>query len=392
MLTLKFFRFFTGFVRVCASGLYPERIINICYKNQLTIWNIKKKKEKLYFNILAKDFIRLKSLRKKCGVSLKIQYKIGLGFTVKKHKNRVGVLVGAVILIISLNILSGFVWNIKIVGNNSVSGQEILKAAEEIGIYEGMRKSKINSPQMRNEMLSKFSKLSWVSFNLEGSLLTINVSETKTVEKSENKNPTNLIAAKDGVINYLEIKSGYSVVKVGQAVKKGDLLVSGVAQFKDGVASFFNSKGVVLAETEVNFTKSIPLKQEAFVKTGRVKTKYLLQFLGQNIPLYIGSLKGNYQKEVEEKYIKTENNYVPIKIIKANFNELKKTQIIKGEEELKEELKSIADKALRTERIHKVISFEDEFLIENGAVTIKRKAKCLENIADSKQIGISSIS
>jgi len=392
MLTLKIFRFFNGFVRVIASGLYPERIINICYKNGLTIWGIKKKNEKLYFNILAKDFKRLRGLRNKCGVSLKIKYKIGLCFTAKKHKNRIGVLVGAVVLIVCLNILSSFVWNINVVGNSKVETKEILDAAKEVGIYEGMLKSKINSPQMRNDMLYKFNKLSWVSFNLEGSLLTINVSETKKVEKNENNSPSNLVATKDGVIKYLEIKSGYSAVLVNQAVKKGDLLVSGVAQFKNGVAEFFNSKGVVLAETEAEFIKTLPLKQEVYVKTGNITKKKVLQFFGLNIPLYIGSLKGNYTKTIEENYIKTTNNYLPIRLVTASFYEIEKIQIIKTEQELKNELSKMATKALKTEKIKKVLSYKDDFTVKNGYVTIKRKAKCLEDITEQKAININTIS
>ena len=392
MLTLKFFRFFIGYVRVAASGLYPERIINLCYKNEVTVWGIKKKNEKLYFNILAKDFKRLKTLRNKCGVSIKIKYKIGLLFTIKRHKNRVGVLIGMVLFIIGLNLLSSFVWNINVVGNKSVETTEILKAAKEIGIYEGVLKSKINSPQMRNDMLYKFDKLSWISFNLEGSLLTINVSETKQIEPNKTKAPTNLVANKDGVIKYLEIKSGYAAVKTGQAVKKGDLLVSGIAEFKNGVATFFNSNGVVLAETEVIFSKTMPLKQEIKVKTGKVRKKKLLQFFTLNIPLYIGSVKGEYEKIVEEKHIKTANNYLPIRIVTAHFFEEKKVQINKTEEELKKELTSYANKALKTNEIHKILSVNDEFSVKNGMITIKRKAKCLENIAKSKTINITDIS
>ena len=149
-----------------------------------------------------------------------------LSLTVTKdmavYNSFLGGLVGIVIFIVGLNLFSSFIWNIKVVGNKSVETTEILKAAKEIGIYEGAFKSKINSPQMRNDMLYKFDKLSWVSFNLEGSLLTINVSETKQIEQNKTKAPTNLIATKDGVIKYLEIKSGYANVVVGQAVKKGD--------------------------------------------------------------------------------------------------------------------------------------------------------------------------
>lgn len=392
MTILKFFRFFNGFVRVKVTGTYPERIINICYKNSLTVWGIKKKNGELFFNILSKDFKALKALRNKSGVKIKIKYKIGLPFAIKKHKKRVGLLIGTVVFFGVLYFLSGFVWNIKVYGNNAVSTAEIMQVANEMGICEGMLKSKINSPEMRNTMLYKFNKLSWVSFNLEGSLLTINVSETKPQEQENNKTPTNLVAAKDGVIKYLEIKNGYAAVKVGQAVKKGELLVSGAAEFKEGVASFFNSNGKVLAETEIVYTETIALKQNVMLPNGKVTTKKVLQFFGLNIPLYLGSVKGEYSKNVKEYYIKTENNYLPIKIIDAEFLSLENTEIILTETEAQAKLKASADAWLKQSNVIEIVDIKDDIILQNGEIKIIRKAKVIEDIAIEKPINISSLS
>lgn len=392
MTILKFFRFFNGFVRVKVTGTYPERIINICYKNSLTVWGIKKKNGELFFNILSKDFKALKTLRNKSGVKIKIKYKIGLPFAIKKHKKRVGLLIGTVVFFGVLYFLSGFVWNIKVYGNNAVSTAEIMQVANEMGICEGMLKSKINSPEMRNTMLYKFNKLSWVSFNLEGSLLTINVSETKPQEQENNKTPTNLVAAKDGVIKYLEIKNGYAAVKVGQAVKKGELLVSGAAEFKEGVASFFNSNGKVLAETEIVYTETIALKQNVMLPNGKVTTKKVLQFFGLNIPLYLGSVKGEYSKNVKEYYIKTENNYLPIKIIDAEFLSLENTEIILTKTEAQAKLKASADAWLKQSNVIEIVDIKDDIILQNGEIKIIRKAKVIEDIAIEKPINISLLS
>lgn len=392
MIILKSLRFFSGFVRVKASGVYNERIINICFKNGITIWSIKKKEQDLFFNISTKDFKRLHILRNKCGISIKIHYKIGFPFVMNKHKKRAGLLIGLIIFFACLYTLSSFVWNVKVSGNVNITTKEIMSAAKEVGIYEGMLKSKINSPKMRNLMLYKFDKLSWVSFNLEGSLLTINVSETKPKAENQDKTPTNLVATKDGVIKYLEIKSGYSAVKIGQAVKKGELLVSGATEFKEGVASFFRSNGSVLAETEVIFEDYIPLKQEIYVKTGKSSTRRVLQFFGLNIPLYFGAVNGEYNKQITEEFIKTENNYLPIKLITANYEELKKQSITLSLEEAESQLKAKADAALNTEKIKEVLSINDEFTVLEDCVKIKRTAKVLEDITEAKVIQINSLS
>ena len=83
---------------------------------------------------------------------------------------------------------------------------------------------------------------------------------------------------------------------------------------------------------------------------------------------------------------------MPIRIITANFQELEKVEITKTQEELKKELTSLANKTLEQENIRKVIAVKDEFVIKNNTITIKRKAKCLENIAIEKPINISDVS
>ena len=72
------------------------------------------------------------------------------------------------------------------------------------------------------------------------------------------------MATADGIIKKMDIVSGNSVVKVGQAVKKGDLLVSGIIETVDGTR-FVKSKGTVLATSEKEITLRENFKQKKWI-------------------------------------------------------------------------------------------------------------------------------
>ena len=56
-------------------------------------------------------------------------------------------------------------------------------------------------------------------------------------------------------------------MKLHEAVKKGQLLVSGIREFEDGSEQFVRSKGNVFAEVEYSFETVQPLKVTEFIKT-----------------------------------------------------------------------------------------------------------------------------
>ena len=73
------------------------------------------------------------------------------------------------------------------------------------------------------------------------------------------KKPANLIASADGQIESIELYRGDCVVKIGQAVQKGQLLVSGVYDSAALGVRFTRAAGRIWARTEHTFEVRIPL-------------------------------------------------------------------------------------------------------------------------------------
>ncbi len=314
---LFLYRFFLGVLEVELLGIYPEKVLNLCSQNKISIWDIHFKKGKITFKITVRDFKRLPKIFKRQGVRLHILKRRGLPFFTEKYKHRFGVFIGVIIFFAVLQLLSSFIWVIEVSGNKTVKSDEILKLCQSVGVVTGIKKADLDTKSTVQELLLKSDRLSWAAFNIEGCRLTVNV--TELTEKNYNSAvASNLIADSDGIIKHIDVTVGNCIVKVGDTVRKGDLLVSGIIENESGT-KFVEAKGKIIAETAlaVDLTQGFKIKKENYL--GRQKTKTVLEILSFKLPLYLGKEKGNYDSEYFVKPLKLFGKEIPIRLHKRRF-------------------------------------------------------------------------
>ena len=314
---LFLYRLFLGILDIEIYGIFPEKVLNLCEKNKISIWNIRFKKGKICCKINVKDFKKLPKIFKKQGVRLHITKRLGFPFFTNKYKRRFGVFAGVLIFIILLNYLSTFVWVVKVEGNNTADDKEILSQCSEIGITEGISHKKFDFKIKAQELLLKSDKLSWASFNIEGCVLTLNVTEITEKDNTDTL-AQNLVADSDGIITHIDVSVGNCVVKVGDTVNKGDVLVSGIIENEQGT-KFVKSRGKIIAETIITETLTQNYKFKETVLTGKQKSKTVLEIFTFKIPLYLGSEKGKYDSEYNVKNLTLFDRPLPIKLYKKRF-------------------------------------------------------------------------
>ncbi len=314
---LFLYRFFCGFLKVEFFGVYPEKVLNLCAKNGINIWSARYQKQKIRCKILVRDFLCLRKILRKSGIRVHILEKRGFPFFIRRYNKRFGIFAGIIIFFAFLQIMSGYIWVIDVVGNQKVSEAEIISVCKEIGIKQGVRKSKINAKADAQEMLLKNDKLAWGSLNIEGCKLTVNVTEI-TENSTDNTDASNLVAAEVGVIKHIDVKSGNCVVKVGDVVKKGDVLVSGIIESLNGTR-FVRSRGEIIAETETEITVKEPLVSKEAIPNGKTKKKRVLEFFTIKIPLYLGAEKGVFETQENIWQMKLFGQKVPVKIYTKRF-------------------------------------------------------------------------
>ncbi len=383
---LWLYRFLKGYVTVLFEGEFCEKILNLTAQNRISLWDSRLNKKGITSSVLAGDFIKLRKILRKSGIRVHILEKKGLPFKTAKYNKRAGLLIGAVIFVLFLKIMSDFIWVIDIVGNENVKNEEILSACQEIGIKEGIHKSKIHTKTDRERLLLKLDKLAWASLNIEGSRLTVNVSESK--KKEETLTSSNLKATADGIIKKIDIVSGNCVVKTGDTVKKGDILVSGVIE-KLSSTHFVRSAGTVIAETKRSITVESRYKTEKTLENGKQKRKKVLEIFTLKIPLYLGEENGEYRAEKSVKALKLFGQELPIRVYIKDFTFYDKYKITYQKEQLLKELdKKLAEK-LEKEGVENFTVENQKYYETADGLKLEALISSEENIATEEKMLIS---
>ena len=379
---LWLYRFITGFLEVEFSGDVAEMILNICAKSGLSLWNSKRRGQKIRCYITVRDFKALPAAAKKSGIRVHILKKQGLPFIINRYKKRFGIPVGAALFFCFLYMMSCFVWTVEVSGNKYVPESEILAACEKIGIREGVLKSKINPQIAKQELLLELEKLAWASVNIEGSRVTVNVTEVKE-KGNDNSVATNLKATADGIITKIDVTSGNCVVKAGDTVAKGQLLVSGVIERADSTR-FVHSAGSITARTERIIEVSAYFKRTVSEKTGRVKNRSVLSFFGIRIPLYLGNVNGSFDSSFQIKQASLLGKKLPIRLYTRSYEMTDESQVTVSREYLLKELEELLTAAAKRENITDFEVKNREIDEIEGGISLKAVISSEENIAESE--------
>ncbi len=325
MFMLWLWRIITGYVKFKMEGGFPERLLNMASIKGITIWNVRKKDEVFYGCVLAKQYPLLRPLVRKSGVRMRHTGCVGLPFVMKRYKKRVGIPVGVVVATLIIYTLSCFVWNVNVIGNKIISEKEIRKNLQKIGIDVGASVRSIDVKNKYQDLMILMPELSWSAINIKGCVVDIDVREkTNKPEFLNQGSPCNIKAKRDGIILKILPYQGIGAAQVGEAVVKGDLLVSGAVEYKTGVTKFVHARGKIIAQTERTITQKVNFKHTRFVPLKQEKTRYAISFFWWDIPLYFGDYDGEYQVERDRMKFSSNGVSLPIYFNKATFRKLKR--------------------------------------------------------------------
>ena len=371
-----------GALTVEITAAEPETLLNICAKNGVTVWRVKRVGGKIRCRIGIRDFKRLPLLAKYKGIRVHILQKSGFPFLAARYGKRYGIAVGAVLFFAVLQFLSGFIWSVEVVGNRKIPTEDLLRACEEIGVCEGVYGGGIDYKTASQQLLLRVPGLSWCSMNLEGCRLTLNVSEIKT-EQQEDNAPSNLKAKADGTVTKIDIKSGNCLVKVGDTVAKGDLLVSGVLEQS---GNFVRSSGTITARTVRVISVTVPAKKTEVTKTGKTVKKRAISVFGFQLPLYLGSTAGEYREELRVSQARLFGVNLPLRLYEKTFTVIKTAERNLSEEEQKEEAERLLAEKIEEENMENTEITGREYTQNTDGITLAATVTADEEITCEEKL------
>ena len=330
-------RLIFGYVRIEVEGYYIERFINICQNKKILIWNLKRQKGvKLFLNIGIKDFKKLKNIARKTNCKIKISKKKGIPFILHRYKKRKIFAIFLIIIVFAIYTSSKYVWNIEVQVEDNLQIEQIEEDLANLGLRKGVRKSKIETDKLINELRLKRNDISWIGIDLKGT--NVIVKAVKSDEKPDlldNSDYCNIVASKSGVITKIIAQNGTAVVNVGDEVNEGDILIAGYMEGKYTDKRYVHSLGVVQAKIKYQKSEKFYLNQENLRDTGNEEKKIQIKFNNFQINFYKTLSKFKiYDTIYTEKNLKIFSNfYLPISIVEiTNKEQVKETQKYSKEE------------------------------------------------------------
>lgn len=173
---------------------------------------------------------------------------LGLYGKIKKAKHKRAMIAALAVSILVSIFLSQLVWDIRVEGNENIPSAKIIYELSECGFNIGDFWWAKDKSDIETLFLLNSDDISWININRRGTVAYVNVIESK----GNTENPTadihkysNIVADTDCVIEEITVYRGCAVVKAGDTVKKGDILISGILPEEAG-GGFCNAEGSVI--------------------------------------------------------------------------------------------------------------------------------------------------
>ncbi len=328
-----------GFVDIVVEGYYIERFINLCVSKGIFLWNLKRSKSTiLHARVGRKDFKRLREVCKKTKCKMQIKRKKGINFVAYKYKKRKVFACLLILILLTILSLSNFVWNIEVTGNETISKEEILEIVKSKGLNIGKWKYSISTKDIVNEIRLQRDDIAWVGISVRGTNVNIKIVEADLKPEIINEEEyCNIVAQKDAMILKINATNGTPLVKQGDVVKKGDVLIGGWMEGKYTGTRYLHAQGEIQAKVWYTNKQKIYLKQTKKEETGAIESKYSVKINNFKINFYkrLSKFK-NYDTIEENKKLKLFSDfYLPIEIIKHTSKEYNNIEVIHDVEEAK---------------------------------------------------------
>ena len=382
-----------GYIRIHIEGYFIERFINMCKLKNIYLWNIKKQNDiYLTTNISINDFKKIKKITNKTKCKVRIDKKRGLPFIFNKYKKRKIFAIMTILILISILILSKFIWNIEVqIDGSKIKEDEIINSLKDSGLYIGERKLHIDVREIINNIRLERNDIAWIGIEIKGTNAIVNVVEAEEKPEIVDENEyCSIISNKEAKISKINVTSGTAMVKQGDIVKEGSLLIGGWMEGKYTGTRFTRASGEIEALVWYTEKAKVNLKEKTMEKTGNEEKKYAININNFRINLYKTLSKfEKYDTIYTSKKLKLFSNfYIPVELIECNNSEIKEKEINYTEEEAKEEAKKRAEEKLNNQikDKEKINNITVNYNIIDDAVEAEVTYEVFESIGTNEKI------
>ena len=347
------------------KGLNQEKYINKIIKD-IKIYDYDRiSKDEFVFGIEYSDLKKTKKFLVENNFEIIEIKKMGFYKHFLNFFSSIGLIIGFSLSLVLIFFQNIYIKNYQVIGNESLSTKEIVRFIKD---NFNSNKNKIDIKAVEIALTNEFKDISYASVIIKGQTLVINIKE-KLLPNEIYGDFSPLIAHFDGKITKVELVSGTLNIKVGDIVKKGDILVSPFIIDSQGENKEVEANAKIYAETwNIGIVEYFDNYYETTRTGKRIENSEITLF---GLEIYKNTKENKFKLFEEESYTQdlNKNIILPFKLNKHIIFELESNLVEKPFESVKDE---VVDKA-RLNALEKLQKYDiviNEFYSTKASVGI----------------------
>lgn len=330
-----------GYVVVTARGPNLGQFLNLALAARIPLADVTMGERWLRARTPIGGFKALRPLARTTRSRVRIRRKVGLPFWLYRARRRPMLVWGALGFVLSLYFLSSWVWVVSVYtekGPHRLPAQQILEVARSQNLRPGVLKSAVNWEAVK-EKLKLMPEVSWAEIEIQGTRALIHIAEKTLPTPSEEaaRQPAHVVAGKDAVIEDILVLAGHPLVKAGDAVHRGQVLVSAEVPpevpepeagsppptGEPGTPLYVHARAIVRGRVEYRSQAVAPLVEGRLVPTGRKSRSWSL--VAGSSQIRFGPKASPFsQVQVEEQSLLPGwlSRYLPVAIHQITYQEV----------------------------------------------------------------------
>lgn len=387
----RVFHLLSGYTEFSVAG-NSARFFNMAAKSRIGLWGYKRREGLPLARIKAREYKKLRRVCRRSGARVRLVGKRGVPFHLRRLQKRKGLLLGAACGAALYVFLSGFLWGVSVKGAQLMPEGLIVESASRQGLYRGCFMGEMDPRGAAQGILAELPGLSWVGVNTDGCFAEIDVKEAQPQpEREETYGWSNIVAAREGKVVAIQAKSGRPEVALGEAVDRGQLLISGLYEeeqdpwaepVEDPLQVTGPARGSVIAETYRTFTVQVSGTKKEWVETGETCSSYSLYLLGLRLPLGLPLPPGEGRDYAEKAPLTVLGTELPVSLDReARVVWEERTRALDEDEQRTQALLKLRE-AQRAEIAPggQVVREELDFSFAEGQCVLQARCICREEI------------
>ncbi len=226
------------YTQVEVKGANLDSFINILSRRGIYLKKIKKiHRNFISFSVKYNQLEKFFAISNELCYNIKVVKNWGVSYPVWYLITNIGLIIGAILFMVTAFISNDLILDIKYTGSGSVLSKQIESYLNTNGITQYSKFSDVDLKKLNSSVLSSNPNLSYVSCTKKGNVLYVESSLADNKIGVLSGKAQELVSSVEGVVEQIKVYRGTALVEVGQTVEVGTMLVSGEVEIKEQIVN-----------------------------------------------------------------------------------------------------------------------------------------------------------